>query len=169
MPEASEQPDKKATAKQLFGKGLIGILIVAMAAAVFFVFYVSPQSQYERDRIYRSMNDVSRLLDDKTQAAEQTFRTWNCARDSIADHASCYADFGSKISQVEQDAKAELPGFAFGCTRKNIVCLGSDRNLEAPDSRLKHASVSLDAIAQGARPPYREAILLIMNADGQVV
>lgn len=167
------------------GQAFSGVAIVAALAVLFFVFYVTPQSQYERDRIYRSMGDVSRLLDDKVQAAAQTFQAWDCTRSAGAsgENTDCYSRLSVGLDTIQRDIQRELPGFEFGCLRKNLICLGPapetlkasialgrDKTLAGDDAKaLQQVSITLDAIAREARLPYPEAILLILSPNGQVI
>jgi len=185
MAGESDPPKKGWLPRMALGQAFGGIALIVALAAAFFVFYVAPQSQYERDRIYRSMNDVSRLLDDKVQAAAQTFQSWDCTRNATGQKA-CYDNLDARLDDIERETQDELPGFAFGCAGKNIVCLKPKTPKTATEiaklmekpltpalseraERIQQVSITLQSIAQGARLPYPGAILLIMNPSGQVV
>lgn len=140
MPEEDAAGAGKTPPKKMLTQVLFGAIIVIAVACAFFVFYVSPQSQHERDRIYRSMIQVSRLIDDRTMAADQWLHSWASSGGKAADPIST---------------------FAAGCDRKNIICLRHSAD--------EKASFTLQSLAESAQLPYPEAILLITDSEGNVV
>ncbi len=165
----SGSPAKKTGARKIIGQTFIGMILLAAVAVAFFVFYVGPQSQHERDRIYRSMNFVSRLIDDRALTAGLALQTGG--------PRSLSPDPGPDPSPSADSSPPyfEIPGFAFGCERRNIICV----RLASPNPRPPggedspgpptEASFSLRSIAENAELPYPEAILLITDSRGNVI
>lgn len=153
--------ENKIRSRGVFWQALIGVVAVAAVAIIFFVFYVGPQSQEERDRIFRSMNQVSRLIDERTMAVDQALQTWEKAPNK----------------QTVEDG-FQISGFRFGCSRKNIVCLShksepkpaglrrGEKSTSVPDTKV---SFTLQSLAEDVELPYSKAILLIADSEGNVL
>ncbi|WP_226636643.1 hypothetical protein [Novosphingobium profundi] len=143
------------------GEILAGVIGVLLAGSLFFAFFVQPRAQHERDRIYRAMAQVARLIDDQVEVAKLPQSIWS--RSSI------------KKNGVLED----YPHLEGGCPNEPVLCVGrmGDKD-EGAEEQAKTdeveeeqdtVNVPLKTIAENADLPYPEAILLIMDEHGNVL
>ncbi|MCJ1960214.1 hypothetical protein [Novosphingobium mangrovi (ex Hu et al. 2023)] len=149
------------------GEVLAGVLGVLLAGSLFFAFFVQPRAQHERDRIYRAMAQVARLIDDQIEVAKLAQSIWS----------------GSSIE--ENKALEDYPHLEGGCPNEPVLCVrimgdkdeGAEEqaNVNVPPKTDEVAeeqdtvNVPLKTIAENADLPYPEAILLIMDEHGNVL
>ncbi|MED5545411.1 MAG: hypothetical protein VYD90_09185 [Pseudomonadota bacterium] len=147
------------------GETLAGVLGVLLAGTLFFAFFVQPRAQHERDRIYRAMAQVARLIDDQVEVAGAAATIWRSHGDDATN---------AKDAQGRNEALEDYPHLGFNCPDGPVLCVESLRKPNAAHDtsdvdRPGIVHLPLKTIAENADLPYPEAILLIMDEKGNVL